>query len=134
VASWLKAKPKVDRNFDHNAAAFSRFWRISADMRAKLPAKSACNETQAAASSVIFQAERQARERFLGVHVETIYRKLTNDCRSFVRAEKLVDDAAALLPELVPAAEALVQESEELQAATLAGLTSSVVDLNFVRL
>jgi (3,5-dihydroxyphenyl)acetyl-CoA 1,2-dioxygenase len=111
VASWLKARPKVDRDFDHNAAAFSRFWQMSADLRAKLPAKPARNKAQAATSSFIFQAERQARERFLDVHVETVYRKLTNDCRSFVRAEKLVDDAAALLPGLVPAAEALAQES-----------------------
>jgi thioesterase DpgC len=114
VASWLKARPKVDRNFDRNAVAFSRFWQMSADLRAKLPAKLARNKAQAATSSFILQAERQARERFLGAHVETVYRKLTNDCHSFVRAEKLVDDAAALLPGLVPAAEALVQESERL--------------------
>ena len=112
VTSWLKARPKVDRNFDRNAAAFSRFWRMSAELRAKLPAKLARNKAQAAASSVIFQVERQAREQFLGSHVETVYRKLTNDCRSFVRAEKLVGKAAALLPGLVPAAEALAQESE----------------------
>jgi thioesterase DpgC len=112
VTSWLKARPKVDRNFDRSAAAFSRFWRMSADLRAKLPPKSARNKAQAAASSVIFQVERQARERFLGAHVETVYRKLTNDCRSFVRAEKLVGNAAALLPGLVPAAEALAEESK----------------------
>ena len=110
VASWLKARPKVGRNFARNAVAFSRFWRMSAELRAKLPAKPARNKAQAATSSFIFQAERQARERFLGAHVEIIYRKLTNDCRSFVRAEKLVNDAAALLPGLVPAAEALAQE------------------------
>jgi hypothetical protein len=63
-------------------------------------------------AAVIFQAERQSREQFLGSHVETVYGKLTNDCRSFVRAEKLVDDAAALLPGLVPAVEELSQESE----------------------
>jgi enoyl-CoA hydratase/carnithine racemase len=50
--------------------------------------------------------------RFLATHVETVYRKLTNECRNFVRAEKLVCDAATLLPGLVPAAEALRQESE----------------------
>jgi len=111
VASWLKARPIVGRNFNRNAAAFSCYWRMSAELRAKLPTKPARNRAQAAAIGVIFQAERQAREQFLGAHVETIYRKLTNDCRSFVRAEKLVGNAAALLPGLVPAAEALAQES-----------------------
>ena len=96
VTSWLEARPEVDSNFDRDMAAFSRFWRMSAGLRAKLPAKPVRNKAQAVASGVIFQAERQARERFLGSYVETVYRKLTNDCRSFVRAEKLVGDAAAL--------------------------------------
>lgn len=114
VASWLKARPKVGRNFKRNAITFSRFWRMSAELRAKLPTKPARDRAQAAAIDVIFQAERQARERFLGSHVETIYRKLTNNCRSFVRAERLVDDAAALLPGLVPNAQVLAQQSERL--------------------
>src|SRR5450631_2443305 len=114
VTSWLKDRPNVDNNFELDAAAFLRFWRMSADLRTKLPAKPARNKAQAATSSFIFQAERQARERFLDVHVETVYRKLTNNCRSFVRAEKLVGDAAALLPRLVPDAELLAQESERL--------------------
>jgi thioesterase DpgC len=114
VVSWLEAKPEIESNFDRDTAAFSRFWRMSAELHAKLPAKPLRNKTQAEASSVIFQAERQSREQFLGSHVETVYGKLTNDCRSFVRAEKLVDDAAAFLPGLVPDAEVLAQESERL--------------------
>jgi thioesterase DpgC len=112
VASWLKARPKAVRNFDRDAVTFSRFWRMSAELRAKLPTKPKRNRAQAAAIDVIFRAERHAREQFLRTHVETVYRKLTNDRRSFVRAEKLVGNAAALLPGLVPAAEALAQESE----------------------
>ena len=112
VTSWLEARPEVDSNFDRDTAAFLRFWRMSAELRAKLPAKPVRNKAQAVASGVIFQAERRARERFLGSHIDTVYRKLTNDCRNFVRAEKLVGDAAALLPGLVPDAELLAQESE----------------------
>ena len=112
VTSWLKDRPDVDNNFEHDAAAFLRFWRMSAELRAKLPAKLTRNKAQATACGIIFQAERQARERFLASHVETVYRKLTNNCRRFVRAEKLVGDAAALLPGLVPDAELLAQESE----------------------
>src|ERR1035437_5911239 len=109
VTSWLKDRPDIDNNFEHDAAAFLRFWRMSAELRAKLPAKLARNKAQAAASSIIFQAERQAREQFLGSYVEAVYRKLTNNCRSFVRVEKLVGDAAALLPGLVPDAMVLMQ-------------------------
>ena len=90
VTSWLKARPKVESNFDRDSAAFARFWRMSAELRAKLPAKLTRNKAQATACGIIFQAERQARERFLASHVETVYRKLTNNYRRFVRAEKLV--------------------------------------------
>jgi thioesterase DpgC len=114
VRSWLEAVPEVDSNFDRDTAVFSRFWRMSGELRAKLPAKLVRNKAQAAATDVIFQAEREARERFLGSYVETIYRKLTNDCRSFVRIEKLVGAAAAFLPGLVPDTAALAQESERL--------------------
>lgn len=112
VRLWLDARPEVDRNFDHDRAGFSRFWRMSGELRAKLPAKPARNKAQALAADVIFQAERKSRERFLGFHVETIYRKLTNDYRNFVRVEKLVENAAVLLSGLVPEAEQLAQESE----------------------
>jgi (3,5-dihydroxyphenyl)acetyl-CoA 1,2-dioxygenase len=112
VSSWVKARPNVEDKFERDAESFSRFWRMSAELRAKLPAKPSRNAAQTGAAGRILQVERQARERFLAAHVETVYRKLTNDCRSFVRAAKLVDDAAGLLPGLVPAADALRRESE----------------------
>ncbi|HXE29167.1 MAG TPA: enoyl-CoA hydratase/isomerase family protein [Stellaceae bacterium] len=56
-------------------------------------------------------AARAARERFLAAHVETVYRSLTNDLRSFVRVERLVDDAARVVLGLVPSAEALAAEN-----------------------
>src|ERR1035441_11075961 len=68
VTSWLEARPEVDSNFDRDTAAFLRFWRMSAELRAKLPAKPVRHKQRAVASGVIFQAERQARERFLGSH------------------------------------------------------------------
>jgi len=57
------------------------------------------------------EAARAARERFLATHVETVYRALTNDLRSFVRVEQLVLDAARAVPGLVPSPEALAAEN-----------------------
>src|ERR1035441_5031193 len=70
VTSWLKGKPEVDSNFDRDAAAFLHFWRMSAELRAKLPVKPVRNNALAAARGVIFQAEREAREQLLGSHFE----------------------------------------------------------------
>jgi thioesterase DpgC len=63
------------------------------------------------------EAARAARERFLGTHVERIYRALTNDLRSFVRVERLVQDAARVVPGLVPSPEALAIENALAQKA-----------------
>jgi thioesterase DpgC len=110
ATSWLQASPEIESNFDRDSAAFARFWRISAELREKLSAKPSRNKAQAAACDIIYKAERDAREQFLGCHVETIYRKLTNDCHSFARADKLLGDAAVFLPGLVPDADLLAQE------------------------
>jgi (3,5-dihydroxyphenyl)acetyl-CoA 1,2-dioxygenase len=112
VSSWIETRPNVEGHFERDAASFSRFWETSAELRAKLPAKPSRNEAQAAAASCILQAERQAREGFLAAHMETVYRKLTNGCRNFVRADKLIRDAALVVPGLVPSAESLRRESE----------------------
>jgi thioesterase DpgC len=112
VESWLESQPKLGGDFERDVAAFSAFWRAGAELHAKFPGKSARNSNQAAASDFIFQTERKARERFLGTHVEAVYRKLTNGRRNFIRAEKLVYDAAAVVPGLVPTVEAVRRESE----------------------
>ncbi|MFN3876670.1 MAG: hypothetical protein ACK4L7_12260, partial [Flavobacteriales bacterium] len=64
------------------------------------------------------QAAREARFAFLRRHARTLYDKLTDDRRKFVRIERLVYDAAALVPGLAPtqaevAAEAELRQSEK---------------------
>lgn len=108
--AWCDSSPAISGDFARDARAFSAFWLDSAELRAKLPEKSRRIEAQAAASKLIFEAERSARERFLAVHVESVYRKLTNDCRNFIRAEKLVYDAARSFPGLTPTHETVARD------------------------
>jgi thioesterase DpgC len=84
-----KAAPSISGDYRRDAESFSQFWRQD-------PA---------------IEAARAARERFLTAHVESVYRTLTGDLRSFVRVEKLVRDAANAVPGLVPSAEALAVEN-----------------------
>jgi thioesterase DpgC len=110
--AWLRAWPKLGRDFRRDAAACTRFWRTGARLRATLPPKPKRSVEQAAAAAAVFRRERELRERFLAAHAVTIYERLTNRRRSFLRAERLVHDAAALVPGLTPSPATLREEAE----------------------
>ncbi|HEX4194188.1 MAG TPA: enoyl-CoA hydratase/isomerase family protein [Stellaceae bacterium] len=84
-----KSAPPVSSHYQRDVESFGRFWQQAATV----------------------EAARAAREAFLGAHVESVYRALTNELRTFVRVEKLVQDAARVVPGLVPSAEALAAEN-----------------------
>jgi thioesterase DpgC len=113
TTSWALSCPSLTGELDRDTHTFSIFWREGADLRAKLPAKLLRNDTQAAATKFIFEAERKAREQFLLAHAESVYRKLTDNCRNFVRAERLVYDAAAIFPGLTPVRELVACDADK---------------------
>src|SRR6185295_15499586 len=77
-----------------DAAAFAAYWRGA-------PGK---------------QAARDARYAFLRRHARTLYDKLTDSQRKFVRIERLAYEAATLVPGLVPTKAEVDAESEKRQA------------------
>jgi thioesterase DpgC len=111
VAAWLDCAGAVAGDFSRDAENFSRQWRIGAELVACLPAKPSRSDVQAAAAAAIMTRDRAAREKFLGAHVEPLYRRLTGDFAEFVRVEHLVRDAAAIVPGLVPDDSELLRES-----------------------
>jgi len=114
IGAWLAAAPPpIDDGaaFDRAAAAFATFWRIGAELLARLPKKPGRSTAERAAGTLIRGAERAARERFLGRHVEALYRLLTDDFRRFLRVDELAYAAAAQLPGIAPTLEAVRQES-----------------------
>ena len=84
-----KATPPISGDYRRDVHSFGQFWQQAPSI----------------------EAARAARERFLAAHVETVYRALTSDLHSFVRVERLVLDAARVVPGLVPSAEALAAEN-----------------------
>ncbi len=109
--AFLDASPPLQGDFQHDVAAFTKYWQTGAALRARLPAKPARHADEAAACDLILREERKARESFLTAHVDGLYRRLTKDRSRFVRAEQLVYDAAALVPGLVPTQEAVRHEA-----------------------
>ena len=111
VAAWFDCEGAITGDFRGDAENFSRLWRIGAELIARLPGKPLRSDAQAAAAAAIFDRDRAARERFLGAHVETLYRRLTDDLAKFKRVENLVGDAAAAVPGLVPGDDELIREN-----------------------
>jgi thioesterase DpgC len=105
-------------DFAADAAAFSAYWREQGARLARLPAKSRRNAIESEAAEAIKQAAREARFAFLRIHARTLYDRLTDGRRKFVRLEELVYEAAGLVSGLVPtraevAADAELRQSEK---------------------
>jgi thioesterase DpgC len=84
------AAPAASGDFAADVAAFSAYWR-------GMPGK---------------EAGRAARYAFLRRHARALYDKLTGNRAGFVRIERLVYDAAAAVPGLVPTKAEVDAESE----------------------
>jgi thioesterase DpgC len=111
VAAWLACEGVVAGDYGCDAENFSRQWRIGAELLACLPAKPTRSDSEASAATAILERDRAARGKFLAAHVETIYRRLTDDLAKFKRVEVLVLDAAAVVPGLVPDTAQLAREN-----------------------
>lgn len=108
--SWSTGQPTLAGDFSADAAACTKFWRGAADLLAKLPAKPARSDVERAAGDLVANSARAVRESFLERHVETLYRRLTDDLKRFVRIDDLVYAAAARLPGIAPTHEAVRRE------------------------
>jgi len=88
------AAPVASGDFAADVAAFSAYWRGNLGQ----------------------QAARDARYAFLRRHARTLYDKLTDNRRKFVRIERLAYETPALVPGLVPTKAEVDAESEKRQA------------------
>ncbi|HEV3177103.1 MAG TPA: enoyl-CoA hydratase/isomerase family protein [Stellaceae bacterium] len=111
AADWLASQPDLSGDYHLDTAASAHFWMTGANLLAKLRPKPQRSQAEASAAQLIAKTSRLARDRFLELHVETLYRALTRDYRSFVRVEQLAFDAVAM-PGLVPTREQVAVESQ----------------------
>jgi thioesterase DpgC len=109
--AWLCSCPEIRGNLDEDNAACSRFWHQGAALRGQLPAKAQRQQDQTSAAGLIHERERELRERYLATHAKAIYGKLTDNRKSFVRADRLVVEAGQLVPGLTPRAKELATDA-----------------------
>jgi len=110
--AWHASMPHDTSDYATDCTRFSRFWQASEALLGRLPVKLLRSAQGAAAAEEIKRVTRESRSRFLKVHVEAVYDRLTSRQSRFVRLEKLVYDAAALVPGLTPTAEQVARESQ----------------------
>ena len=110
ATAWCVAHPELRNDFGFDSAASTRFWDLSQGLRMKLPARTARDPDGAAASALLHRTERNLRERFLDIHVEELYDKLTARGSKFLRVDELMPEAAKLVPGLTPSAEVMAAE------------------------
>jgi enoyl-CoA hydratase/carnithine racemase len=94
VTSVSPPAPGRSADFDADCARHSEFWRTPGLDR---------------------DAARAARTRFLAVHAEPLYARLTQGYTRFLRVEQVAYDAAGLVPGLAPTRAQVADESARLQ-------------------
>jgi thioesterase DpgC len=96
----ISAPVAANGDFAADVAAFSGYWRTVREQLDKQP------------TEALKQAARAARFLFLRTHARTLYDRLTDGRQKFVRLERLVYDAAEVVPGLVPTRAQVAAESE----------------------
>ncbi|HVV81039.1 MAG TPA: enoyl-CoA hydratase/isomerase family protein [Pseudolabrys sp.] len=99
-AAWKR--PRFTGSYNRDVAAAAKYWRDGAAFISKLPKKPHRNQAQQIAAAIIYGGMRDSRERFLPLHIDKIYRRLTKNLSEHKRVDELCYDAAKLIPGLTP--------------------------------
>src|ERR1700735_1260116 len=99
---WSESFPITTGEFEPDARDYGAFWRRSAALLGRLPAKSRRNDAERAAAEALLSDAHASRESFLAAHVEHVYDHLTERASIFRRLDDLVYAAAKLVRGLVP--------------------------------
>ncbi|MFZ2738821.1 MAG: enoyl-CoA hydratase/isomerase family protein [Burkholderiaceae bacterium] len=113
--AWQVSIPLTSSDFASDCGTYARFWQGCSDLLASLPDKPQRSSAQELAAQHINQVARQTRMRFLDAHVTTVYERLTGGGSRHVRVERLVHEAALLVPGLTPNPVQLNAEAQRMQ-------------------
>jgi thioesterase DpgC len=115
VAAWSTAEPRARGRFATDGAVFSNYWRLAANLLARLPTKPHRNEVERTAAELLKARARTSRTRFMAAHGEALYDQLTGNGTQFLRLDELLAGAASAVEGLVPSRDAIVAESRLIQ-------------------
>lgn len=102
VRDWIDACPAQTSDFATDRDRFADFWRASAVLLERLPARALRKPAEQAAAERLLATARDSRERFLRAYATVVYDALTDQRRQFLRVDVLCERAALAYPGLVP--------------------------------
>jgi thioesterase DpgC len=102
IHDWSLSAPASLQSFEAAAQALSGFLARGAGLGGRLPAAADRSDVQQAAAGALGAVLAAARASFLEAHVAELYDGLTAGCSKPIRLERLVDEAAEVVPGLVP--------------------------------
>lgn len=102
IDDWARSAPQEIDAFAPAAQALSQFLTRGAALQERLPLASRRSEVEQAAAEGLSAALTDARIAFLAAHADQLYDELTERRSKPIRVEWLVNDAAVLVPGLVP--------------------------------
>jgi len=108
--AWARARPAQTSDLATDAERFCGFWRSTALLLERLPARRARDAAEQTAAQHLQDAAREARERFLGAHAGAVYDALTDRRARMLRVDALCERAALAYPGLVPDRATLARE------------------------
>ena len=111
VKGWARTAPVRTTELSSDKAGFGHFWQRSAELLARLPAKSKRDAGEAAAAAEVLGLARESRTRFMRAHARGVYDALSAKRSVFLRVDELCVRAAKEYPGLVPDAKALEHDS-----------------------
>ncbi len=115
IKAWKKARPVKTTSFASDRKTYGAYWEKSAGLLGRLPPKGGRSLDQEASAQIIRHVAVDSRTRFLRAHADAVYDALTGKRSNFVRLEKLMVEAAKLVPGLTPSPKAIAAEAGLLQ-------------------
>src|SRR4051812_48438417 len=116
IAAWAQSEPPQLSARDHRPSAkswlpYEAYIRLGTNLLDRLPTRSARGEAEQLAADLITSRLRQKRTGFLRSNAEYVYGALTSGYSRTIRAEELVELAAARYPGLTPDADQMSREA-----------------------
>ncbi|TFW29132.1 (3,5-dihydroxyphenyl)acetyl-CoA 1,2-dioxygenase DpgC [Duganella callida] len=113
--SWLDQAPAATRVPDIDSRALTRHLEGGAALLAALPARPQRSAAQLALAAAVHEAGRTARTRFLRLHADWVYERLTEGRSRRPQLAELVYAAADAFPGLTPTRATIAAERTALQ-------------------
>ena len=110
VDEWRARTPGAEASFAQARKEVCAYLARGTDLRARLPFRATRNDAEHRAAEALSARLDDARATFLRVHIDDVYRELTDGLRRPVRDEELVYAAAERFPGLTPTRAQIAEE------------------------